>query len=117
MDFCAAHGIHGALPAFTEKMFRAYSSNEEQQLDALAACGQLALAPGKRERSGPALSIVDEEQVERPRTGTSASVNGVNVYASSPVDETDRETRERLCRNLLRGPLVLGRLKQRPDGL
>ncbi len=93
------------------------SSNEEQQLDALAACGQLALTPGKRERSGPALAVVEEDAVENPRSGTSANVNGVNVYASSPVDGADRETLEKLCRYLLRGPLALHRLKQRPDGL
>jgi len=93
------------------------TSNEEQQLDALASCGQLALTQGKRERSGPALSPVDEDEVEHPRGGTSATVNGVNVYASSPVDGEDRETLERLCRYLLRGPLALHRLKQRPDGM
>ena len=93
------------------------TSNEEQQLDALAACGQLALTVGKRERSGPALALVDEEEVERPRGGTSSKVHGINVYASSPVDGADRETLERLCRYLLRGPLALHRLKQRPDGM
>jgi hypothetical protein len=51
-------------------------SNEEQQRDALAACGQLALTPKKRECSGPARSLVDE--VERPRGGwhSSGSNNG-----------------------------------------
>jgi hypothetical protein len=66
-------------------MLREVDSNEEKQLDALAACGQLALTQGKRERNGPACSLVDEDEVERPRGGNSANVNGVNVYASSPV--------------------------------
>jgi hypothetical protein len=61
--------------------------------------------------------LVDEDEVERPRGGTSANHNGVNVHASSPVDGADRETLERLCRYLLRGPLALERLKQRADGM
>ncbi len=55
--------------------------------------------------------------MERPCGGNCANVNGVNVYASSPVDGENRETLERLCRYLLRGPLALNRLKQRPDGM
>jgi hypothetical protein len=92
-------------------------SNEEKKLDALAACAQAALGQGKRERQGPALSVVAEDEMERGRGGISASVNGMNVYASNVVDGKDRETLERLCSYLLRGPMAQERLKQRPDGM
>lgn len=54
-----AETIHRRLLGLMKRrgMLRADdTSNEEKQLDALAACGQLALTPGKRKRSGPALS-------------------------------------------------------------
>ena len=92
-------------------------SNEEKQLDALSACGQVALSHVKPERRGAALSLVDEDELEHPRHGISASVDGLNVYASAPLDGRDRELMERVCRYLLRGPLAQKRLSERPDGM
>ena len=92
-------------------------NNEEAQLDALSACTRLAMTTGNREKSGPALSLADEEEVEQPRGGMVARVNGLNLYPSSVIDGKDRQLVERVCRYLLRGPMSLGRLKQREDGL
>ncbi len=81
--------IHRRLVGLMKRhgMFHAENtSNEEQQLEALAACGQLALTPWKRERSGPALSIVDEDEVERPR-GTQSSLP---LWALADPVEPDR---------------------------
>ncbi|MEW5854998.1 MAG: transposase zinc-binding domain-containing protein [Myxococcota bacterium] len=76
-------------------------SNDEMQLDALGACTRVAMAPGQRERSGPALSVVHEDEVERPRGGCTARVEGFDVYASDAIDGEDRETLERVARYLL----------------
>ena len=54
-------------------------NSETLQLDALGACGNLALSLGKRERAGPALGEVDEDDVEHPREGLVANVAGLNV--------------------------------------
>ena len=75
------------------------------------------VAGWEAETQRPALSVVEEDEVERPRGGTDANFNGINVYASSPVDGGDRETLERLCRCLLRGPMAQHRLKQRAGGM
>jgi hypothetical protein len=80
-----AETIHRRLFGLMKRrgMLREVDSIEEIQLDRLAACGQLALTQGKRERSGPALSVADEDEVERPRGGTSANViHGPNAAAS-----------------------------------
>ncbi|MEW5852774.1 MAG: transposase [Myxococcota bacterium] len=39
------------------------------------------------------------------------------MYASPVIDGNDRETLERVCRSLLRGPIALLRLRMRPDGM
>jgi hypothetical protein len=91
-----------------------HENNEQLELDALLSCNRAARSVGKRERSGPALSAVDEEDMEQPRGGLSARLHGLHVYTSTPI--TDRESLEKLCRYLLRGPLAQERLKQRPDG-
>ncbi|MEW5855490.1 MAG: transposase [Myxococcota bacterium] len=99
----------GLLPAHDD------DTNESAEVDALRACGRLALSVGRRERCGPALSLVGDDEVEQPRGGVRAVVGGVNVYASAAI--ADRDTLERVARYLLRGPLALGRLKMRPDGM
>ncbi len=91
--------------------------NSPVQLDALASCMNTALTVGQRARSGPALAVVEEEDVERPRGGLVARVDGLNLYASDAIPAGDRELLEKLCRYLLRGPLTLGRLQQRDDGM
>ena len=92
-------------------------SNEPDQLDALEQCGRLALSQGIREKAGPALAVVEEADLEQPSGGHVVNVNGLNVYGSAVIDGTDRDRLDPICRYLLRGPLALGRLKQRPDGL
>ena len=72
-------------------------NNEAQQLDALGACGNLALSQGKRERAGPALGVVDEDDVEHPPEGLVANVAGLNVYASAVLDGNNRELLENAC--------------------
>jgi hypothetical protein len=80
-------------------------------------CGNAATEPGLRERKGPALADVDEQDVEQPRHGLVANVDGLNLYVGPRVDGKDGELLEKVCRYLLRGPLALSRLKQREDGL
>ena len=103
----------GALPTRADDD----GGNLQLPLGALGSCAQAAMRHGVRARQGPALAVVDEEDVERPRTGLTANVSGMSVYASSVVGAEQREVLEKLCRYLLRGPLTLGRLAQRPDGM
>ena len=91
-------------------------NNEPPRQDALDACANVARGHGTRERRGPALGLVDEDDVEHPRGGAAANVDGMNLYASGVLDGVDRERLEVLCRYLLRGPLALQRLTQLPDG-
>jgi hypothetical protein len=51
------------------------TAHAEQPRDALAARWQAALTPGKRERSGPAFALVEEEKAQRPRGGASVNVD------------------------------------------
>jgi len=92
-------------------------SNLPEQLDALGACVKTAMGKGRRERGGPALSLVADEEAERPTGGRVAQVDGLNLYASPVIPAGDRGALEKICRYLLRGPLALGRLKQRADGM
>src|SRR3954454_4429305 len=84
---------------------------------------RLPCAPTRRDsagcgkRAGPALALVDDEEVEQPRGGLVANVDGLNLYASPVIDGGERERLEHICRYLLRGPLAAGRLKRRDDGL
>ena len=93
-------------------------TNELPTLDALGVCAQVALRQGQRERSGAALSLVEEDEVEHPAGGLVATTpSGLHVYASSPIEGNDRDRMERVCRYLLRGPISSCRLAERPDGL
>ncbi|MEW5852770.1 MAG: transposase [Myxococcota bacterium] len=111
--------IHRRLVRLCQRrgVFKAKEGNQEEQLDALAACGRAALASGARERRGPALSLAEEDEVEHPSGGGVGRCGGLNVYASPVIDGNDRETLERVCRYLLRGPIALLRLRMRPDGM
>jgi hypothetical protein len=65
---------------------------------------------------------VDEQDVEQPRNGLVANVDGLNLYVGPRLDGKDPRTAgegvPRLNQySLLRGPLALSRLKQREDGL
>ncbi|MEW5855746.1 MAG: transposase, partial [Myxococcota bacterium] len=93
MDRLAAQ-IHRRLVRLCQRrgLFKEKEGNEAEQLDALAACGRAALAQGKRERRGPALSLADEDEVERPSGGLVGRCGGLNVYASPVIDGNDRET-------------------------
>ena len=92
-------------------------NNEADEPDALRACGNAALQRGRREKAGPALALVDEDEVEHGRGGMVARAGGLNLYASAVIDGSDRERLERICRYLLRGPIALGRLRRRDDGM
>jgi len=65
----------------------------------------------------PRLSLVADDEVERPSGGRVAQVDELNLYASPLIPRGDREALERICRYLLRGPLALGRLPKRADGM
>lgn len=103
----------GALPARADDD----GGNLQLPLGALGSCAQAAMRHGARARQGPALAVVEEEEVERPSSGLTANVGGMSVYASGVVVAGQRDVLEKLCRYLLRGPLTLGRLAQRPDGM
>ena len=92
-------------------------NNEQPELTALQMCGNAAMTAGVRERRGPALADVDEQDVEQPRNGTVANVEGLNLYVGPRMDGKDRALLEKVCRYVLRGPLALSRLKLREDGL
>jgi len=92
-------------------------NNEPPEVDTLAACANVALSTGVRERSGPALALVDDADVESSAGGVVAAVDGLNLYASPVMDGNNRKVLEKVCRYLLRGPLSLARLKERPDGM
>ena len=93
-------------------------SNELPALDALGACARVALSHGHRDHAGAALSLVEEDEVERPAGGLTATTpSGLHLYASSRIDGNDRDRMARVCRYLLRGPLSSSRLTERPDGL
>ena len=90
---------------------------EPVQLDALQALTAAAMQRGTREKRGPALSLVDEDEVETPKGKLEASDRGVRLYASPILDGNDREALERTVRYLLRPPFALGRLSLRDDGM
>ena len=87
------------------------------QPDALAAATAAGMERGAREKSGPALSLVDEDEVENPRARLVANAGGLNVYASPIVGGKDREGLERLVSYLLRPPFATSRFFLRDDGL
>ena len=107
--------IHGRILGLLKRRGLLKEPEVSRQLSALEAISGHALQPGRRERAGPALSDVNSDGLEKPAGGISASFNGVNVYASAPLDK--REDLEKLSRHLLRGPFSAGRLKERPDGM
>lgn len=87
------------------------------QLDALQAITATAMQRGTREKRGPALSVVDEEEVETPKGKLEAADRGLRLYASPIIDGNDREALERTARYLLRPPFALGRISLRDDGM
>jgi hypothetical protein len=92
-------------------------NNGQREFSALQMCGNSAVAAGVRERMGPALADVDEQEAEQPRNGVVANADGLNLYVGPRMDGKDRVLLEKVCRYLLRGPLALCRLKLRADGL
>lgn len=93
-------------------------SNEAPQVHTLEMRGSSAVVRGERESAGPPPSNVEEHQVEQPGGGLSSNAAGLNLYASAAmvIDGADRRRLERICGCLFRGPLALGRLRQREDG-
>jgi hypothetical protein len=59
--------------------------------------GNAATAPGLCERKGPALADVDKQDVEQPRHGLVANVDGLTLYVGPRVDGQDRELLEKVC--------------------
>ena len=75
------------------------------ELDALGATTAQAMHAGTREKQGPALSLVQEDEVETPNGKLVANIDGFNLYASPIIDGKDRETLKRTARICCAHPL------------
>lgn len=84
--------------------------SEPEQVELFVSAGAV------KARATAAVGAKDYDEVEEPRGGMWARVEGLHVYASEPIDGNDRPNLERLCQYLLRPAWDPARLGQRSDG-
>ena len=105
-----AHGLVRILKR--HKLLADDGATAQLELDALGACTTQAMQHGTREKQGPALSLVQEDEVETPRGKLVANIDGFNLYAGPVIDGKDRETLLRTAGVSASGAVCIGQIWQ-----